>query len=70
MKSFVATSKDVLARLNVEMAKIIQSPDFVKRMNEIGAQPIGNKSEDMARQIKEETDKFAALVKSAKVVIE
>lgn len=66
----VATSKDVLARLNVEMAKIIQSPDFVKRMNEIGAQPIGNKSEDMARQIKEETDKFAALVKSAKVVIE
>lgn len=66
----VATSKDVLARLNIEMAKIIQSPDFVKRMNEIGAQPIGNKSEDMARQIKEETDKFAALVKSAKVVIE
>lgn len=65
-----STPKDVLTRLNVEMVKIIQSPDFVKRMNEIGAQPIGNRSEEMARQIKEETDKFAALVKSAKVVIE
>lgn len=65
-----ATPRDVLSRLNTEMVKVIQSPDFVKRMAEIGAQPIGNKPEDMARQIKAETDKFAELVKVGKVTIE
>lgn len=65
-----ATPKDVVTRLNAEMVKIIQSPEFVKRMEEIGAQPIGNKPEEMARQIQDETVKFANLVKAAKVVVE
>jgi tripartite-type tricarboxylate transporter receptor subunit TctC len=66
----VATPKDVQARLSAEMVKIIHSPEFVKRMDEIGAQPIGNKPEEMARQIQDETAKFATLVKTAKVTIE
>ena len=65
-----ATPKDVLARLNTEMVKIIQSPEFQKRMDEIGAEPVGNTAEQMAAQIRSETDKFARLVKEAKVVIE
>lgn len=66
----VATPKDIVARLNTEMVKVIQSPEFVKRMDEIGAQPVGNKAEEMARQIKSETDKFAELVKVGKVTVE
>ncbi|MDD0811558.1 tripartite tricarboxylate transporter substrate binding protein [Curvibacter sp. RS43] len=65
-----ATPKDIVVRLNTEMVKVIQSPEFVKRMEEIGAQPVGNKPEEMARQIKSETDKLADLVKAAKVVLE
>lgn len=65
-----ATPKDVVARLNAEMVKIIKSQEFGKRMAEIGAEPIGNTSEQMAQQIKVETDKFARLVKEAKVVID
>lgn len=65
-----ATPKDALVRLNTEMVKVIQSPDFRKRMAEIGAEPIGNSAEQMAAQIKGETEKFAKLVKDAKVVIE
>jgi tripartite-type tricarboxylate transporter receptor subunit TctC len=65
-----ATPKDVVARLNSEMVKIIHSPEFVKRMGEIGAIPVGNKSEDMARQIREETDKFAAIVKAGNITID
>ena len=65
-----ATPKDVLARLNTEMVKVIQSADFRKRMEEIGAEPIGNSAELMAQQIKAETEKFAKLVKDAKVTIE
>ena len=50
--------------------KVIQSPEFRKRMDEIGAEPIGNSSEQMAQQIKRETEKFAKLVSDAKVTIE
>ena len=65
-----ATPRDELARLNTEMVKVIQSPDFRKRMDEIGAEPIGNSAAQMAQQIQAETEKFAKLVKDAKVTIE
>ena len=65
-----ATPKDVVSRLNAEAVKVIQSPDFKKRMDEIGAEPIGNSGEQMTAQIKADTDKFAKLVKDAKVTIE
>ena len=65
-----ATPKDILARLNTEMVKVIQAPEFRKRMDEIGAEPIGNSAEQMAAQVKAETEKFSKLVKDAKVTIE
>ncbi len=65
-----ATPKDVVARLNAEMVKVIQSPEFKSKMADIGAEPIGNTSAQMAQQIASETEKFGKLVKEAKVVIE
>ncbi len=65
-----ATPKDIVARLSGEIAKITQSPEFRKRMEEIGAETIGETPEQMARRIRDETDKFARLVKEAKVEIE
>lgn len=65
-----ATPKDVIARLNAETVKILQSPDFRQRMAAIGAEPVGNSSEQMAQQIKADVEKFAKLVKDAKVVLE
>jgi tripartite-type tricarboxylate transporter receptor subunit TctC len=64
------TPREITARLSEEMVKVIRSPEFRKRMDEIGAEPIGNTPEQMARQIREETEKFAKLVKQANVVIE
>ncbi|MEQ1516048.1 MAG: tripartite tricarboxylate transporter substrate-binding protein, partial [Usitatibacteraceae bacterium] len=65
-----ATPKDVLAKLSKEIVNVIQSVDFRKRMAEIGAEPIGNSPEQMGKQIKEETEKFAKLVKEAKVTVD
>ncbi len=65
-----ATPKAVVTRLNTELVKIIQSPDFKKQMADIGAEPIGNKPEEMAKQIHDETEKFANLVKVGKVTID
>ena len=62
--------KPVVARLSAEVVKIINSPDFRKQMAEIGAEPVGNTQEAMAKQIREETEKFAVLVRDAKVTVE
>ena len=65
-----ATPKEVVTKLNAEIVKIIKTPDFKKQMLDIGAEPIGNKPEEMAKQIKEETEKFAGLVKVGKVTLD
>jgi tripartite-type tricarboxylate transporter receptor subunit TctC len=64
------TPKDIVAKLNTEMVKIIQSPEFKKRMDEIGAEPVGDTPAQMAVQIKDDTAKYAKLVKDAKVAID
>jgi tripartite-type tricarboxylate transporter receptor subunit TctC len=39
-------------------------------MAAIGAEPVGNSPEQMAQQIKADVEKFAKLVKDARVVLE
>jgi tripartite-type tricarboxylate transporter receptor subunit TctC len=65
-----ATPKEVVSRLNAEVVKIVNAPDFRKKMDEIGAQPIGDTPAQMAMLIKDDTERFAKLVKDAKVTIE
>ena len=65
-----ATPKEISAKLSAEMIKAIHSSEFKKRMDEIGAEPIGDTPDQMARRIKDETEKFAGLVKRANVQIE
>jgi tripartite-type tricarboxylate transporter receptor subunit TctC len=65
-----ATPREVVARLNTEIVKILQSADFKQRMAEIGAETVGNTPEHMAAQIKSDTEKFAKLVKDGKVSID
>lgn len=65
-----ATPKDIVARLNTEIAKIVKSPEFRKKMEDMGAEPIGNTQSEMAVQIKADTERYATLVKEAKVSID
>lgn len=66
----VATPKEIVTRLNAEIVKIVYSPDFKKKMEDIGAVPIGNTPAEMASQIKFDTERFSKLVKEAKVTVE
>lgn len=65
-----ATPKDIAEKLNKEIVKIINTPEFQKQMADIGAEPVGNSQQEMARQIQEETEKFAGLVKAGNVKVE
>ena len=65
-----ATPAPIVDRVSKEIARIVNQPDFRKKMEEIGAETIGNTPAQMARQIKDDTERFARLVKDAKVAIE
>ncbi len=64
------TTREVVTRLNADMVRIIHSPEFRKKMDDIGADAIGNTPEQMARQIRDDTARFAKLVKDAKVSLD
>ncbi|MDM0043051.1 tripartite tricarboxylate transporter substrate binding protein [Variovorax dokdonensis] len=66
----VGTPKEVQARLSAEMVKIIHSPDFKAQMAKIGAEPVGNSQVEMGKQIADETEKFAKLVKDSNITVE
>lgn len=65
-----ATPKDITEKLNREIVKIINTPEFQKQMADIGAEPVGNGQQEMAKQIQEETEKFAGLVKAGDIKVE
>mgnify|MGYP003576093030 CR=1 FL=1 len=65
-----ATPKDIVARLSSEMTKIIASPDFRRRMEEIGAEPIGDSPVQMGQLIKADTERYGKLVKAANVTLD
>ena len=64
------TAPEIVGRLNAEINKILQTPEFRKRMDDIGAEPIGNSAPQMAAQIKTDTERFAKIVKDNNVTLE
>ena len=50
--------------------RVVESPGFRRRMEELGGAPVVDSPESMARRIREETEKFAVMVKQANVVLE
>jgi tripartite-type tricarboxylate transporter receptor subunit TctC len=66
----VKTPRDIVVKLNAEMVKILAMPDVKKRLFEAGADPVGNTPEQMAAQIKRETEEFGKIVREAKISAE
>ncbi len=63
-------SKDVIARLHGETVKALQLPDVRERYAQNGADPVGNSPEEFATFIRNERDKYARIVREAKIKIE
>ncbi|MEI2417409.1 tripartite tricarboxylate transporter substrate binding protein [Orrella sp. JC864] len=59
------TPEPVLEKLSQSMTRIIRSAEFGQAMARIGAQPVGNSRQEMARQIQDETAQFALVVQRA-----
>ena len=62
-----ATPKPIIARLHVEAAKALHSPDIVAKLASQGAEPVGNTPEEFTAFIRSEISKWANLVKAARM---
>jgi len=62
-----ATPKPIIARLHVEAAKALHSPDIVAKLASQGAEPVGNTPEEFTAFIRSEISKWANLVTAAKM---
>ncbi len=59
------TPKDVIARLNDAAVKGTRSPEFIKRMSELGYSIIGSSPEQMVEMNKAETARWGPIVKAS-----
>ena len=65
-----ATPKEIVARLQTEVAKILQMPDIKQRIADISSEPGGIPSEQFADLIKKETVKWAKVVKDSGATVD
>ena len=57
------TPKDVIARLNREVALVLALPDIRQRFADIGADPVGGPPEAFAEHIRAEREKWSRLIR-------
>lgn len=59
------TPRDVVGRIQREIAAIVRRPDMQERLNQFGAEAIASTPEEFAAFTRAESDKFAKLIKAA-----
>ncbi|MEK6593891.1 MAG: tripartite tricarboxylate transporter substrate binding protein [Pseudomonadota bacterium] len=59
------TPREVIARLNTEINRILQLADVREKLGNVGAEAVGSTPEELARFVKDESDKFAQLIKAS-----
>jgi len=64
------TPREVTAKLNAEVVRIVHLPDVRARLDGMGVEPLGNSSEQMAEWIKREIAKFGPVAKAANIKVE
>jgi tripartite-type tricarboxylate transporter receptor subunit TctC len=60
-----ATPKDIIARLNAAAVQGAKSPEYVKRMTDLGYNIIAGSSEEMARMLEVEIRRWTPIVKAS-----
>jgi tripartite-type tricarboxylate transporter receptor subunit TctC len=64
------TAPSIVEKLNRQVVEIVNSPEARARMLDLGAEPVGNSSVEMAAQIKMELETFGALTKQLQLVVD
>jgi len=66
----VGTPREYVRSVSAELVKILHAPDMKERILGMGGIPLGNTPEEFAAYMKTEEEKWAKVVKAAKVSTE
>jgi tripartite-type tricarboxylate transporter receptor subunit TctC len=64
------TPRAIVDRINLEIAKALEDPEIKKRLHFLGFDPVGNKPDEFAQQIRVQLVKWEKLVKQAGIKVE
>lgn len=64
------TPPAIAERLSSTVSEILRSPDMVRRYSEVGAEPVGNTPEEMAAWMREDTERWRAVIKAGNISID
>ena len=64
------TPADIIALLHREIVKIIATPDMKERLATLGLEPVGNSPEEFTAQMKVEMEKWAKVIRAARIKAE
>ncbi|HEY5291847.1 MAG TPA: tripartite tricarboxylate transporter substrate binding protein, partial [Burkholderiales bacterium] len=64
------TPKDIVARLNAELVKIVHDKETKERLLKLGAEPVGSTPEQLAALVKSENAKWAKVIKDAGIKLD
>ena len=64
------TPKEIIAKVQAEVARVLQMPDIREKLAAQGAEPVGNTPEQLAAQIRTESARYADIVKRASIKAE
>ena len=65
-----ATPRDIIAKLNAEIVRILGLPEIRERLLGLGAEPVANSPEQFAAFLKEDIARWAKVVKDAKIPVQ
>ena len=60
----------LLQKISADIGQVVRSAEVVARMQQLGMEPVGSSSEQYTAQIRQDIDKWAAIVKSAGIKLE
>lgn len=61
---------EIIKRLQTEVSKALQQPDVIEKLRGIDVEPVGNSTEDAARRIRVEAERWAPVVRSINLRLE
>ncbi len=64
------TPADVIAKITEAMKKTMATPELRKRLEDLGARPVGNSPQEFTAQVKSEVEKMKVLVKARNIKLQ
>jgi tripartite-type tricarboxylate transporter receptor subunit TctC len=61
------TPPAIIARLQKEVARVVQTPEVRERFAQMGLDPVGGSSEDLGRRVARDIEKWTAVAKAANI---